>query len=393
MKRNIPLLFVTASLVWVRFYIPILALFYIASQVTFKEFTIIIAVFSLVTLLLEVPSGVFADLLGKKNSLLCSRFCYIIHMVILAFFNGFWPLLIGQIIAGVGVSLTSGAKEAILYDTLKKLGREKEHKRLSGYMFAVTQVTMAIVFILGGVLFMISPKLPAIASIPFLVLGFILTFFLKEPYVNKKRPTLRNSFLHLKEGLVYFWHHDYVKYLVFYYMFIMAIIDISLSSSSVYLEHIRIPVYLIGVIAFVTSMITAYTSKTAYVWEERIGEKNSLFLIQLLLLVSVFTMSLMIDYIGVLFYLLIPLILGFFEVVINHYVNIHIATSHRATMLSIKNLFNHAAIFLLFPLFGHIKEVMSMSTAFVFVGVFFVIYAIGLYVYSTGLHIKQIEKD
>jgi len=64
MKRNIPLLFVTASLVWVRFYIPILALFYIASQVTFKEFTIILAVFSLVTLLLEVPSGVFADLLG-----------------------------------------------------------------------------------------------------------------------------------------------------------------------------------------------------------------------------------------------------------------------------------------------------------------------------------------
>jgi len=391
MKRNIPLLFISGALVWGRFYIPVIALFYIASQVSFEEFTIIFAVFGLTTLLLEIPSGVFADLLGKKNSLLISRFCYLIQLVILAFFNGFWPLLIGQVIVGVGVSLTSGAKEAILYDTLKKLKREKEHKRLSGLMFTVMFVTQAFVFIIGGVLFTIHYKLPAIASLPFGFFGFFLTFFLKEPYKGAKKATLKNSFLHLKEGLGYFIDNGYVKYLAFYSLIVYAAIDISLTTSSVYLEKILIPVYLIGVVAFVTSLLSAYTSKKADVIEERLGEKSSLFLIQLLLFVALFTMSLMIEYIGVVFYLIIALVYGFFQVIINHYVNLHIETSHRATMLSIKNMFNNFSLFILLPLFGTITETKSMSLSFIFLGGLLVVYSIGLQLYSKKWRISQIE--
>ena len=53
------------------------------------------------------------------------RFLYIIESFILAFFNGFWPLLIAKIVSGVGVSLNSGTVEAFLYDTLKRQKREK----------------------------------------------------------------------------------------------------------------------------------------------------------------------------------------------------------------------------------------------------------------------------
>ena len=71
-ERNIVLNYIIGCLMWGRFFIPVLALFYIASQVSLAQFTVIMAIFSFTTLVLEIPTGVVADLLGKKKTLLSS---------------------------------------------------------------------------------------------------------------------------------------------------------------------------------------------------------------------------------------------------------------------------------------------------------------------------------
>ena len=90
------------------------------------------SVFAFTTLILEVPTGVLADLLGKKKTLLISRLFYVVEIFIIAFFNGFWPFLIAKVISGIGVSLSSGTESALLYDTLKRLKKEKDYKKISG---------------------------------------------------------------------------------------------------------------------------------------------------------------------------------------------------------------------------------------------------------------------
>jgi len=77
------------ALMWGRFFIPVLALFYVASQVSLDQFAIIMSVFALTILILEIPSGVFADLLGKKNALFLSRGLMLVEVFILATANGF----------------------------------------------------------------------------------------------------------------------------------------------------------------------------------------------------------------------------------------------------------------------------------------------------------------
>lgn len=67
-ERNITLHYVISALMWGRFFVPVMALFYIASEVSLAEFTIIMSVFSLTILLLEIPSGAITDMLGKKRS-------------------------------------------------------------------------------------------------------------------------------------------------------------------------------------------------------------------------------------------------------------------------------------------------------------------------------------
>ena len=392
MQRNIILTYLTAVLGWARFYIPVLALFYIASQVSLEQFTIIMSVFSLSILVLEIPTGVIADLLGRKNTLLISRFFYVIELFLIAFYNGFWVFLIAKIISGVGVSLWSGSEEALIYDTLKRAKREKEYKKINGIIHTISNVAMAIMFVIGGFLFAISPKLPAIASVPFAVLGFALTFFLTEPYKSKRTATLKNSIKHMKEGAVYFWHHSYVKYLTFYSWPIAATIAMMLSISSAYHQSIMIPVAVIGVIVMMGSLLTAYAAKKTHYWEELYGEKKMLLFIQLLMIFAVCCMSLMINYIGAIFYLIICFGAGLFNVLISHYVNQHIKTSNRATMLSIKNFFDNLAIFIFFPILGYIIKYKSMSAAFVFWGISLVILIVALWFYSKKLRMEAHRK-
>lgn len=247
--------------------------------------------------------------------------------------------------------------------------KKKNIKKISGNLMTISSVSSAFVFIIGAFLFSIHYKLPAIVSLPFVTLGFILTFFLREPYVNGKKLGLRNSFGHLKESLVYFKNSDVVKYVSFVSLFGAMAVSIVLSLSSAYFEKILIPVSLMGVIAFVSSMIMAFSSKKAHRVDKILGERKSLFLIQIVVLIAVFSMSVMVPVYGVAFFFLISLVAGFSGVVMDDYVNRHIESSHRATMLSIKNFFNNLGVFLLFPVVGYLIKFKSMQFSFVFLGV------------------------
>lgn len=390
LERNISLFYITTIFSWGRFFIPVLALFYIASQVSFEQFTLIMGIFALATFLFEIPSGVLADLIGKKKMLVLSGIMWIIEIFLIAFFNGFWFFLVAKIISGMGVSFSSGSYEAIIYDTLKRLKREDEHKKITGKIAMISNISSAFVFIIGAWLFTIYYKLPALASLPLLVLYLIFTLFLTEPYKVEKGVTFRKSVKQFKEGFSYFWNHSYVKYLIFYSIPIFMCLRLIPSVSSVYLKDVSIPVYLIGVVVFCYSMIMAFVAKKADVIEEFLGEKKSLYLIQIVLFLSVILMSFMVSYFGALFYLMIAFVSSFSMIITNHYMNKHIESSHRATILSIRSFFVTGTLFLFYPLMGYITKIFSMSFSFVFVGVFLMIYFSWLFFYSKKLKIGKI---
>ena len=376
MKRNITLSYINSGLMWGRFFIPVLALFYIASQVPLEQFAIIMSVFAFTTLILEVPTGVLADLLGKKKTLLISRLMYVFEIIIIAFFNGFWPFLIAKVISGIGVSLGSGTNESLIYDSLKKLKIEKNYKKVLGKKLFISNLSMAFTFIIGAYLFTLSPKLPAIVSLFPITLGLILTFFLTEPNKPSKKLTMNDSWKHLKEGLNLFFKNPYLKYFALLTLAVGSAINMMLSFSSAYFTNILIPISLIGVVAFTRQIIVAFSAKRAHVMELKLGEKKSLFFIQTLIFFAIFFMSFMSPYWGLLFFFIIPIVQGFFEVVMGDYVNRHVKTSHRATMLSINNMSDNIGITLLFPILGIITKNNSMGLAFLCLSGFLLVYFI-----------------
>ncbi|MFQ5620821.1 MAG: MFS transporter [Candidatus Nanoarchaeia archaeon] len=389
-ERNIYLMYAATALSWTRFHVSVLPLFYIASQVPLEEFMIIMAAYALIILFLEVPSGVVADILGKKNTLLIARSLYIIELSTLAFANGFWPFLFAKVISGVGTSLASGTTQALMYDSLKRLKREDDFKQTYGMLRMIRSIMMSFVFIIGAWLFTIDVKLPAKLSTIGAVLCVIVTCFKTEPYKSRKKLRFSTSWKHLRQCFSYFKGHGYVKYITFYAMSIAVVLNIAITVSAKYYELISYPIAFIGVLASVASLATAFTSKKAHQIENFFGEKRTLQIIQWGGLIGIFLMSLMIPYWGFLFMLIITGAAGLFWIVVDHYVNLHIPTSHRATMLSIKNLFVQFSIALLFPIIGYVTKFTSMGTGFLTLGIIGLISCISLAIYTKTLRLSQI---
>jgi hypothetical protein len=247
---------------------------------------------------------------------------------------------------------------------------------------------MGFTFIIGAYLFTINPKLPAIISLFPIILGFILTFFLTEPYRPSKILSMANSWKHLKEGLSLFFKNPYLKYFALLTLVVWSAIDIMLSLSSAYFTSILIPVSLIGIIAFVRQMVVAFFAKKAHVIEPKLGEKKSLFFIQFLTLFAIGGMSFMFPYWGLLFFFIIPIVQGFFEVIMGDYVNHHVKTSHRATMLSINNMSDNIGITILFPILGILMKNYSMGLAMLCLSGFLLVYFL-----ISDIYYKKISKN
>lgn len=363
-ERNIKLMYILSGVLWGRFFVPVLALFYVASQVPLDQFAIIMGVFSLSILLFEVPSGVVADLFGKKNTLLLSRGLFLVEVFMLATLNGFWPFFIAKVISGIGVSLTSGTSSSLLFDTLKKLKRTPEHKYIFGKQYMISQFSQAVVFIVGAFLFTIYYKLPAYVSLVFLLVGFILTFYLVEPYPSKVKMTMQTSWIHLKKGFTLFTVNSTFWFLVLFSLPLAFVTEISLPFSSVYFALISIPVALIGVVAFVGSILMGFGSKWEYKIESYLGTKSMILWLAIVCFIAMLLEAFVMPYLGLLFYFIILFISGMRGILINNQAQEQVSQKHRATMISILNLFKNLGIFLVFMLVSKIIKLFSLQVAY-----------------------------
>jgi MFS family permease len=89
-------------------------------------------VWAVTIVLLEVPSGALADVIGRRNLLVGSGMLMVVEMAILCFAplgkpNLLFTLfLVNRILSGTAEAAASGADEAIAYDSLKKEGDTRD---------------------------------------------------------------------------------------------------------------------------------------------------------------------------------------------------------------------------------------------------------------------------
>jgi len=186
-QRNIPILFALNILMRIHFFGSVMIPFFQDwGGISFSEIMILEAIFTGAIFLFEIPTGTIADKFGRKLSLNLSYITNALAAIVYVAYPRFFVFAIGEIIWAMALALNSGANEAIIYDTLLELGREKESKKLFARLNSYGLIAMMIGTISGGLIASVGGlKITMTLSAIPLILAFALSFFLKEPSKHK----------------------------------------------------------------------------------------------------------------------------------------------------------------------------------------------------------------
>lgn len=174
-----------------RFFDAFLLLFFLENEITFSQIGILYASREILTNLFEVPSGITADLYGRKTSLLASFLLYILSFIIFYCTSNFFYLLAGMILIGIADAFRSGTHKGMIMDYLKMNKWEQFKVDYYGHTRSWSQKGSAISALLAGIMVFYSGSFKIVyllTIIPYL-LNFINIYSYPDVlnFSNKKR--------------------------------------------------------------------------------------------------------------------------------------------------------------------------------------------------------------
>ena len=150
LERNFPLMFWIQALTEVKVINVISALFLLSRGLSLSQIVLSGVVYSLVTIMFEVPSSYLADKWGRKNLLILSVLTSLVYWTLNVFARGWW-LILAVGVYSLANALMSGTDEALIYDTSKELNLESDSLDKLGIYFSgqrIFKIIMPIVAVL-----------------------------------------------------------------------------------------------------------------------------------------------------------------------------------------------------------------------------------------------------
>jgi MFS family permease len=182
-----------------RFFIPIWLLFYL-NYISISQVGIIEASGFIVGMILEVPTGAFADIFGRRTSLIIGKLGVAISFIIAVIFNATIPFVIGIMLSNAMWSFISGSESAMVYDDLKENGREGEFAKVSSIGNTIFRISIIIASFAGGFLYNIWIGLPIFLYAITNVIEAIFWYFTKEPNIDSEKFSFKEFLKTIKEG-------------------------------------------------------------------------------------------------------------------------------------------------------------------------------------------------
>lgn len=315
----------------------------------------------------EIPSGLLADRLGRKFSLIVGRFFVVLYLTGMMFSTNFYMFAVSFISLGIGMTFISGAEEALLYDSLKKGGKEDEFSRYVGRYLAIITLVLALAMGVGGFLKELSWSIVFIVSVIFQIFAIIVSFFLKE--ISFGETEERQTFSSIVKNAT-----EFLKMNGAARMFIIGVALYTGVTSTFYMftqelfNQLGYAVYLISLFFGIESLLSAYVSDRAHAIEKKFSTKSVL--LASVGVTGVFFVFVLIEanILLLLAFFVISLIYNLFSPVSYSVVNKEIPSEQRATLLSVMSFFTSIVMFVLFPVLGYVADQFGASKLLSIVG-------------------------
>lgn len=351
---------------------PVVVLFFQDIGLTLTQVFFTQTVFAIVSVVLEVPSGYFADRYGMRYSLIIGTIAAWLGMSAYALAFDFYTVLIAEALLGISIAFISGSDSALLYETLDALDRTAEYKKQEGTLLAYSTGAEGIAGILGGVLALISLRMPAVGHAVLLFCAIPLTWSLYEPAELQKHRTVLASGSALTTMWRTFVHtlhtNKTLKWLVLYGAVIDASGLVLVWFRQPYFELAQLPLPWFGVVWALCLFATTVAAMYAPQYERLLGKKWGLVGFIVLTALVYVTLGSGVSLALIALVVLHGAIRGFKEPLMREYVQALADPTVRATMLSINGFVARGLFALAGPFFGYVADVYTLQTALLAAG-------------------------
>lgn len=164
MMRDLRLFYLFRLLATSYLYVPIFMLFQESRGLSFFQRLALGGLYSAVVILVEVPTGVLADRLGRRRSMMTGALAMVFSCVIAVQAGSFLAFAVAEVFAAMSIAMCSGADSAYLFDLLAHHKRGHEYSRRESSASAMHLLGSAIAFAGGGLCAAIDLSLPYVVT-------------------------------------------------------------------------------------------------------------------------------------------------------------------------------------------------------------------------------------
>lgn len=143
-------------------------------------------VLHITSLIFEIPSGVFADVFGRKKMLIVSTIMRMIGNIIMIFSNDFSMICLAMVFTSLFYTFLSGSEEALAYDSLKIARMESEFEKYESNQLIIYRVSGGISTLCAGLALTIGYKAAYGTDLVIGVIQMMVIFSLQEVYAENQ---------------------------------------------------------------------------------------------------------------------------------------------------------------------------------------------------------------
>ncbi len=348
---------------------PIMTIFFLAKGLNFTQIFTIGAVNSLFVVLFEVPTGAVADKYSRKLSIIIGCIMWIISLFIYIYAQSFATFIIAEIIFSIGMTFKSGAEAAILYESLKLEGREREFQTIVGKGRSYFLYASAIGSLVAGFVYSYNIYLPFMISIVFIFISLAIAILFKEPKLNefkvhndiKYTQVIKNS-----AGLII--HNRKVLNVVLFSTVTFIFMRMAYPFYQPHMQASGVDVKYFGVIFFAFNIVAGFSAKRIDIFIKK-TKPYSMLSVGGLVAFSYILLGLFPVLISFTFIFLQQITRGLGNPVFSKYINKNIPSDYRATIISFNSLIGNVGVIILQPIFGYLVDKYSVFSVELGIGV------------------------
>jgi len=370
MPRQLRLFYLFRLLATSYLYVPIFMLFMEERGLSFVERMALAALYSVVVILVEIPTGVFADRIGRRRSMMLGAATMVVSCLVAYQAHSFAAFALAEALAAVSMSLCSGADSAYLFDLLAEHGRVREYGRRESTASAWHLMGCAIAYAGGGLVarelgrdvpYLITAVVAAAAVI---VAGCLRDDRPRLPDRDHRPPArivIRAWAAHMRQSLRDVRLSGRLAWIIAYSAVVFALLRATVYLYQPYLKARSFDEAEIGLVFAGVHVLASMVAHQGYALRQRFGDDNLLWGLLGTLAVSFVLLDVVrgpwvLALLGIQAFAM-----GLYSPLVKPLLNRDVPdSSRRATVLSVESIARRGAMGLLSPLAGFYGEASAL---------------------------------